>query len=170
MKFGAALLFLIITFSVFAQDDFNSSTKVKVGDLMPSFTLKALNGNNISSSGLHGKVVLLNFWATWCPPCRKEMPHIQKDVFEKIANKNFIVAAISRGEETDVVKKFIDVNKYTFPIYVDNEAKTYNLFATKYIPRNFVIGKDGKVKWAAMGFVEEEFKQMIKVIEQELAK
>jgi peroxiredoxin len=164
------LITLLAAFSIYAQNDFDSTTKIKVGDPMPEFILKALEGKDLSSSELKGRVVLLNFWATWCGPCRKEMPLMQKEIFETIKNKNFVMAAVSRGEETDVVKKFIDQNKYTFPIYLDKETKTYSLFANKYIPRNFVIGKDGKVKWATAGFVDEEFKKMIQLIKDELAR
>ena len=81
-----------------------------------------------------------------------------------------MLAAISRGEETAIVKKFIDLNKYTFPIYLDKETSVYKFFASKYIPRNFVIGKDGKVKWSSAGFVKEEFEEMIKTIKAELGK
>ena len=164
------LITLFAACLIYAQNDFDTTTKIKIGDSMPEFTLKALAGKDISSSEFKGKVVLLNFWATWCGPCRKEMPLMQKDIFETIKNKNFLMAAVSRGEETDVVKKFIEQNKYTFPIYLDKETKAYSLFADKYIPRNFVIGKDGKVKWATVGFVEEEFKTMIQLIKDELAR
>lgn len=168
-KLSILILFLIAGFS-FAQDDVKETTLLNVGDNLPKFTAKALNGKDISSDELKGKVALINFWATWCGPCKAEMPLMQKDIYEKINDKNFVMAAISRGEETEIVKKFIDLNKYTFPIYLDKETSVYKLFASKYIPRNFVIGKDGKVKWASVGFVKEEFEEMIKTIKAELAK
>ena len=112
--------------------------------------------------------MLINFWATWCPPCKAELPLLQKNIYDKINDKNFAVLCISRGEKNDVVKKFIEQNKYTFPVYLDSETKTYNLFASKYIPRNFVIGKDGKVKLATVGFNQKEFEKMILLIEKEL--
>lgn len=112
--------------------------------------------------------MLINFWATWCPPCKAELPLLQKNIYDKIKDNNFAVLCISRGEKDDVVKKFIQQNKYTFPVYLDPETKTYNLFASKYIPRNFVVGKDGNVKWTSTGFREEEFNEMIRLIEKEL--
>jgi len=151
--FVAFFLFLTAGFS-FAQDDLKETTLINVGDNLPE---------------LKGKVALINFWATWCGPCKAEMPLMQKEIFEKIKDKNFVMAAISRGEETGLVKRFIELNKYTFPIYLDKETTVYKLFASKYIPRNFVIGKDGKVKWSSIGFRQEEFDEMIKVIKKELA-
>ncbi len=166
----AIFVLLFISVSIFAQEDFQSTTKINVGDSFPEFLLTGLTGKNLSSKELKGKVVLINFWATWCGPCKREMPLMQSEVFDKIKNENFVMAAISRGEETEIVKKFVDHNKYTFPIYIDKEAKVYSLFATKFIPRNFVIGKDGKIKWATMGYVEKEFKEMVELIKKELAK
>ncbi|KAF0141667.1 MAG: Peroxiredoxin [Stygiobacter sp.] len=166
--FVAFFLFLTAGFS-FAQDDSKETTLINVGDNLPEFTAKALAGSDISSADLKGKVALINFWATWCGPCKAEMPLMQKEIFEKIKDKNFVMAAISRGEETGLVKRFIELNKYTFPIYLDKETTVYKLFASKYIPRNFVIGKDGKVKWSSIGFRQEEFDEMIKVIKKELA-
>ncbi|KAF0151126.1 MAG: Peroxiredoxin [Ignavibacteria bacterium] len=171
MRKKIVILFLVLTagFS-FAQDDLKETTLINVGDNLPKFTAKALNGNDLTSDELTGKVVLITFWATWCGPCKAEMPFIQKDIYEKINDSNFVIAAISRGEEKEIVKKFIDLNKYPFPIYLDKEAAVYNLFASKYIPRNFVIGKDGKVKWTSVGFKHEEFAEMVNTINDELAK
>jgi peroxiredoxin len=170
MKLNNAIILLLFFFSSisFAQDDLESTTIVKVGNNPPVFTTQSLSGKTFSSDELKGKVVLINFWATWCPPCKAELPLLQKNIYDKIKDNNFAVFCISRGEKDDVVKKFIQRNKYTFPVYLDPETKTYNLFASKYIPRNFVIGKDGKVKMTTVGFSKEEFDKMIKLIQKEL--
>jgi len=170
MKLNNAIILLLFFFSSisFAQDDLESTTIVKVGNNPPVFTTQSLSGKTFSSDELKGKVVLINFWATWCPPCKAELPLLQKYIYDKIKDNNFAVLCISRGEKDDVVKKFIQRNKYTFPVYLDPETKTYNLFASKYIPRNFVIGKDGGVKIATVGFSKEEFYKMIKLIQKEL--
>lgn len=170
MKSNTFIILLLFLFSsiIFAQNDLESTTILKVGNDLPTFTAQSLSGNTFSSDGLKGKVVLINFWATWCPPCKAELPLLQKNIYDKIKDKNFALLCISRGEKDDVVKKFIEQNKYTFPVYIDPQTKTYNLFASKYIPRNFVIGKDGKVKLATVGFNKEEFEGMIRLIEKEL--
>ena len=170
MKSNTAIVLLLFFFSsiTLAQDDLESSTILKVGNNLPTFTTQSLSGKTFSSDELKGKVVLINFWATWCPPCKAELPLLQKNIYDKVKDKNFAVLCISRGEKDDVVKKFVWENKYTFPVYLDHETMTYNLFASKYIPRNFVIGKDGKVKLATVGFSKEEFDKMIKLIRTEL--
>jgi peroxiredoxin len=172
MKSKLTAIILLVFFSslIFAQDDIKSSTIKNVGDIFPAFTTTSLNGSSFSSESLKNKVVLINFWATWCPPCKAELPLLQKNIYDKIKDENFMVLCISRGEKEEVVKKFIDQFKYTFPVYLDPNTKTYNQFATKYIPRNFVIGKDGKIKWASTGFAEKEFEKMITLIENELKK
>ncbi|MEW6653138.1 MAG: TlpA disulfide reductase family protein [Bacteroidota bacterium] len=168
-KLSILVLLFTAVFS-FAQDDIKESTLLNVGDNLPKFTVKALTGSGLSSDELNGKVGLITFWATWCGPCKAEMPFLQKDIYDKISDTNFVMAAISRGEDTEIVKKFIDINKYTFPIYLDKEAAVYKLFASKYIPRNYVIGKDGRVKFTSVGFKHEEFEEMVKTIKAELAK
>jgi peroxiredoxin len=115
-------------------------------------------------------VVLLNFWATWCPPCKKEMPFLQKDIFDRLRNKDFLLVAVSRGEKEAVVKDFINKHKYTFDIGLDPEGKVYKLFASMFIPRNFVIDRNGIVKLAAVGYEKKEFAAMIAVLNAELAR
>ncbi|MFA7228768.1 MAG: TlpA disulfide reductase family protein [Melioribacteraceae bacterium] len=170
LKLIASLFFSFFCTVIFSQSDIDSTTIIKIGDKLPSFTTASLAGTEFSSEALTGKVVLINFWATWCPPCKAEFPLLQKNIFDKIKDDSFSVLCISRGEKKEVVNKFIKQFGYTFPVYLDPEAKTYNLFASKYIPRNFVIGKDGKVKWASTGFQLEEFNEMIRLIESELKK
>lgn len=164
-----ALLIFFYSHS-FAQADIEQTGILKVGDAVPLFTTTSLSGKAFSSTELKDKVVLINFWATWCPPCKVELPLLQENIYNKIKDKNFAVLCISRGEKEEIVKKFIQEKKYTFPVYIDPQTTTYNLFATKYIPRNFVIGKNGKVIWSSVGFSEKEFNLMIKIIESELKK
>ena len=102
-----------------------------------------------------GKVVLVNFWATWCPPCRQEMSHLQKDVIDRFAGEDLVVLPISRGEERKTVEAFIEKMGYTFPIGLDGDQSAYKKYASNYIPRSVVVGKDGKVVYVAVGYDQE---------------
>ena len=97
------------------------------------------------------------------------MPFLQKDVFDRFKGKDFVMPAVSRGEKETVVKEFIDAHQYTFAIGLDPDSAVYKLFAGKFIPRNFVIDRNGIVKLASVGYEEKEFWAMIELIETEMA-
>lgn len=107
------------------------------------FTLKDLDGKAWTRSSLKGKVVLVNFWATWCPPCRKEMPDLQA-LSHEFKDKGLVVLAIS-DEEEKVVRPFIEQNKYDYPILLDPGRKVNEMYQVDGIPKNFVYGRDGKL-------------------------
>ena len=115
-----------------------------------------------------GKVVMLNFFATWCPPCRQELTRVQKDIIDRFAGRNFVFLPISRGEKREDVAAFREKMGYTFPMGLDPSQAIYDRYASNYIPRNFLIGADGKVMLATVGYDAEEFDEMIKTIEKTL--
>lgn len=146
---------------VSAQDDVESSTLVRQGMEMPAFTVQMLDGTEFSSASLEGKVVLVNFWATWCPPCRKEFTRLQKDIVERFAGKDFVLLPISIDDKRETVARFMERNGYDFPVAVDWNKRVYGKFAERYIPRNFIIGRDGKVAFLTVGYTPEEFDDMV---------
>lgn len=155
-------LLFIFTFSLFAQDE---TTLVKVGEAAPDFTIQLENGKTKSLSDLKGKVVWINFFATWCPPCRKELPVLEKEVYEKYKNnKNFEVLVIGREHSWEEVNMFKADNKFKLPFYPDQERKIFSVYASQNIPRNFIIGKDGKIILESTGFTEKEFAEIVNVV------
>ena len=107
------------------------------------FSLKDLSGKTWTFSELRGKVVLVNFWATWCPPCRKEMPDLEA-LYEKFAPQGLVILGIS-DEEAGKVEPFIRDRKVTFPVLLDPGRKVNEMFATDGIPKSFVYDRAGKL-------------------------
>ena len=150
------------------EDQIKATTLINVGDKAPDFTVEMFNGEKITLSQLKGKVVLINFWATWCPPCRQELTHVQKEIIDHFKGQDFVFLPISRGEKKSVVEAFREKTGYTFPMGLDPTQEIFKKYASNYIPRNFVVGKDGKVIYVSVGFEPAEFANMIKAIEAAL--
>ncbi len=108
------------------------------------FTLTDLQGKTWTLKDMKGKVVLVNFWATWCPPCRKEMPDLES-LYNRFKDQGFVILAISEDEETPKVAPFIAEHKITYPILLDPGSKVNNLFQVEGIPKSFVYDRDGKL-------------------------
>lgn len=108
------------------------------------FTLKDLDGKKVSLSDYKGKSVYLNFFATWCPPCRGEMPDIEK-VYQKYKDKDFVVLAVDLGEDRDTVKNFIEKNKYSFKVLLDSDQTVGEQYSTTAIPVSIFIDKKGNI-------------------------
>jgi peroxiredoxin len=109
-----------------------------------NFTLTDLQGKSWTLKDLKGKVVLVNFWATWCPPCRKEMPDLDS-LYNRFKDQGFVILAISEDEETAKVGPYIAEHKITYPILLDPGSKVNNLFQVEGIPKSFVYDREGKL-------------------------
>jgi peroxiredoxin len=107
------------------------------------FTLTDLQGKTWSLKALKGKVVLVNFWATWCPPCRKEMPDLNT-LYQRFKDQGFVILAIS-DEEAGKVKPFIEERKISYPVMLDPGRKVNELFQVEGIPKSFVYDREGKL-------------------------
>ena len=147
----------------------DSTTLVKVGDPAPDFSVALFDGSHLTLSELRGKGVLLNFWATWCPPCRQELTRVQKDLIARFAGRDFLFLPVSRGEKRSDVAAFREKTGYTFPMGLDSTRTIYDRYATNFIPRNYLIDRDGRIITATIGYSPEEFDELIAAIERALA-
>jgi peroxiredoxin len=166
-KYIFPVLLILFTAQTYCQTA-DTTTLTKVGQFVPSFTVTTIDGKIISTPALKGKVVLVNFFATWCGPCMSEMPKVESDIWQQLKRDDFIVIAIGREHTRKELIKFNKEKKFSFLIAPDPDRAIFDLFATAYIPRNYVIGKDGKILFQSVGYSAEEFNEMIQCIKSEL--
>jgi peroxiredoxin len=121
------------------------------GMVAPNFTLKNLDREEVSLSQFRGKYVLVNFWATWCGPCKVEMPSLEV-LYQRFKNKNFALLAISNDMfGSTIVKPFVKANNLNFPILLDQRLKASNAFGVTSLPSTFMIDPEGKIIGALFG-------------------
>ncbi|HIY14329.1 MAG TPA: redoxin domain-containing protein [Candidatus Alistipes cottocaccae] len=150
------------------DSEIEAATLVKAGDQAPDFTVEMFDGSRVTLADLRGKVVLLNFWATWCPPCREELTHVQTELIDRFAGRPFVFLPVSRGESRETVAAFREKTGYEFPMGLDSTQSVYKRYAANYIPRNFLIDADGRVVSATVGFEKSEFEELIRSVEAAL--
>ncbi len=122
----------------------------QVGEPAPDFKLENLDGQSVSLSDLRGKPVLLNFWTTWCDPCRAEMPYLQQ-VYEEWSGKGLVVLAINIGESPSEVKRFLQTYNLSLPVLLDTKEATARKYNITGIPTSFFIDKDGIIQVKIIG-------------------
>lgn len=150
----------------YAQD---KETFVKTGDMVPSFSFELSEGKTTNITDYKGKLVLLNLFATWCPPCNAELPEVQKQIWEPHKNDpRFAFFVFGREEGWEKLKPFKEKKGFDFPILPDEGRKIFSLFASQNIPRNFLIDENGKVIYSSVGYSPEEFKQLVELINTRL--
>lgn len=157
---GAALVIvaLVVGLQLCQSERFQPVGK---GSEAPSFALQNLEGNTVRLEDHRGKVVFLNIWATWCEPCREEMPSMEV-LYKKLRGRPFEILAVSVDSTPEPVKPFVDEFNLTFPILLDTRKKITRLYRATGVPETFIIGADGVIaekvigprNWAAKGNVE----------------
>lgn len=148
------------------QNNMEDTTLIKEGMTAPDFTVEMLDGQKITLSSLKGKVVLINFFATWCPPCRQELARVQKDLLDRFAGKDFVYIPISRQEKKETVVAFKEKKEYAFNMGLDPDKSIFSKYATNYIPRSFLVDKTGKVVFTLLGYEDADFDVLISKIDE----
>jgi len=147
------------------------ASKAEAGEAMPAYKVALLDGKTFDTSSEKGSVVLLNVWATWCGPCRFEIPELQA-LQEKYAARGFKVVGVS-VDDTGVagVQQFIKENKVTYPIAVDADGRVANILRTTVLPTTVIIGRDGRILWRKVGAVMPNETGLVEdIVERALAK
>lgn len=148
---GAAV-YLVATGS--SRPPSEMAKSVVVGDLAPDFQLEDTKGNKISLSDLRGKVVMVNFWATWCPPCKQEMPSMEK-LNQIMAGEDFVMLAINTEENgRSVVPAFLKNNPHDFTVLYDDNGTVQQQYGVYRFPESFIIRKDGTIDQKVVGAID----------------
>lgn len=146
---------------------------VKVGDQVPDFDLLMQDGTTVNIKELQGKVVMLQFTASWCGVCRKEMPHIESDIWQKLKdNPEFALYGIDLKETPEVTAGFAKSIPVTYPLTLDPDGERFALFCDKGagVTRNIILDRTGKIIMLTRLYDEAEFASMVRLINDELAK
>jgi peroxiredoxin len=160
--------FVILTHS---QNEQNRGYKIKIGDQIPEFSVYMLDGSQLTSKDLLGKITVIQFTGSWCSVCRREMPELEKKVWQEFQNQDFLLLGIDTKEPIEKVTPFIKKMEVTYPIALDPEGKIFSKFTVEGagVTRNIVIDKNGKVVFLTRLFEKEEFNAMVDTIKQLLS-
>ena len=170
MMLKAIALFLLLAVSAAGAVDLpplgHTMNPVSPPLAAPDFKLPDMDGESHALSDFRGKVVMLNFWATWCPPCRREMPSMQR-LYEKFNERGLVVVAVNQFEDPDLVFEFTGRLSLepTFPILFDRESRVSEQFKVKGLPTTYLLDKQGKIRYRAIGGREFDHPEVEALIE-----
>lgn len=153
LALGVSFILLADPYALASTQDF-STVPVQVDFPAPELNLTTLNGEPASLSDYLGQVVLVNLWATWCPPCREEMPTL-KAFHEKYQSEGFVLVAIDQGETPEIVLPFVKEFGLTFPIWLDVDSQAGRSFNTMNLPSSYVIDRNGRVRLMWIGGISK---------------
>ena len=165
-------LFLILSFTIHCVSGQSGTgakktTLVVKDQVVPAFKFEVSKGKTVSFSEYKGKVVLINFFATWCGPCLRELPLVQEQIWNKHKDDpKFAMLTFGREHSWDEVLKFGKDKNFSFPLLPDPKRGVYGQFATELIPRSFLIDASGKIVYLSEGFEEPHFNELKSLVDQ----
>ena len=145
---------------------------VKVGDTAPDFSLPLTDGNTFTLSSQRGKIVMLQFTASWCGVCRREMPHIERAIWQRHKNNpSFVLVGVDREETKGIIDEYTAKVGTSYPMAMDTAGNVFASYALRGsgITRNVLVGKDGRIIMLTRSFKEEEFNKLVATIDSLLA-
>lgn len=166
------LLLIILSSTLYGQEIYEHQYLVKIGDLAPDFTINEASGKTYKLSELRGNVVMLQFTASWCSVCRKEMPFIEKEIWIPGSRMGLKIIGIDRDEPSEKANELAKATGITYPLALDPKAEIFAKYALKEagVTRNVIIDRNGKIIFLTRLYKREEFDAMKKVIFKELNK
>jgi peroxiredoxin len=172
MKKTLIFALLLMSQLSWAQAEQNRGYRVAVGDACPELDLAFLDGHKVDNESLQGKVVVLQFTASWCSVCRKEMPHLESEVWQRFKEDDFLLIGIDLKEKTDIVKAFKEKMGTTYPMAIDSSGALFEAFTLPGagVTRNIVLDRNGKIIFLSRLYERKEFEAMIETIDTELKK
>ncbi len=149
---GVAVLFLV--------DNQSATTPAlavspQQGKVAPGFSLLSLTGETTTLNDYKGQVVLINLWATWCPPCKAEMPTLNA-YYQANKDKGFVVLAVNDQEDATTVNNFIKTSRFTFPVLLDTQHQVLDTYNVRALPTTFIIDRDGVIRYVHMGEISRQ--------------
>ena len=166
-----ALWLLLMALVITTLVDLWRSPTLPAGAMEAPFTLQDGTTTTLAEQS-RGKPLLVYYWASWCGVCRKEMPHIENEIWLPLKDKDFVLVGVDRDEPMDVVRGFAEKMKITYPLAPDSAARVFGLYAKKEagITRNVIIDRDGKIVFLTRLYEVEEFNKMKDVINDLVSK
>jgi thiol-disulfide isomerase/thioredoxin len=160
LVYSGLLVFTAVLVLLWARNG-AAASKVKVA---PAFTLKTVDGKTVSLAGLKGKVVVLDFWATWCGPCRMTVPLVQK-FHTQYAKKGVVVLGVNLRENAEAVKGFVAEQKLTYRQLMDTDGRVANAYGVEGIPTLVVIDKKGNIALTHVGYTKDVDRVVAKTVD-----
>jgi peroxiredoxin len=145
-----SLFILVVSLPSIAQQAGKGLTQLPDRPQAPNFVLADIDGNRYRLSDYRGQVVIINFWATWCPPCRAEMPSMQR-AWEQLEKEGILMLGINVGEDEDTIFQFTANYPVEFPLLMDLDSRVINQWPVRGLPTTFVVSPEGKITYRAIG-------------------